>query len=109
MTRYNFDRMAANKVASQVVQPNLPAFMDPNDYPQFHLATILDHNAGRNLSAATLNDYADSPVDRLPVLRPYPIGYNPQPGETVQLIQIGPTLAVFARQYLPPGTVSFSL
>jgi len=105
--RFNFDRMAANKVASQVVQPNLPAFMDPTDYPQFHLATILGHDAGRNESQATLNDLDDTPVSRLPVFRPYPLGVNPQQGDYVQLIQIGQTLGVFARQYRPSGAVSF--
>jgi hypothetical protein len=105
--RFNFDRVAANKIASQVVQPNLPAFMTPTDYPQFHLATILGHDAGRNQSQATLNDFDDTPVSRLPVLRPYPLGVNPQQNDVVQLIQIGQTLGVFARQYLPTGIVTF--
>jgi hypothetical protein len=107
VARLNFDRMAANKLASQVLQPNLPAFMDPTDYPQFHLATILGHDAGRNESSAALNDFDGTPVSKLPVLRPYPLGSNPQAGEYVQLIQIGNTLGVFARQYRPSGTVVF--
>ena len=107
MGRLNFDRMAANKLASQVLQPNLPAFMDPTDYPQFHLATILGHDGGRNESQATLNDFDNTPVSRLPVFRPYPMGVNPQQDEVVQLIQIGQTLGVFARQYRPSGTVIF--
>lgn len=107
MGRLNFDRVAANKVASQVVQPNLPAFMTPTDYPQFHLATILGHDAGRNESQAVLNDFDQPEVSRLPVFRPYPIGLNPQDGDVVQLIQLGQTLGVFARQYRPTGTVIF--
>lgn len=107
MGRLNFDRVAANRVASQVVQPNLPAFMTPTDYPQFHLATILGHDAGRNESQATLNDFDQPPVSRLPVFRPYPIGLNPQDGDVVQLIQLGQTLGVFARQYRPTGSVTF--
>ena len=107
MARLNFDRMAANKLASQVLQPNLPAFMDPTDYPQFHLATILGHDDGRNESTAILNDSDATSVSRLPVFRPYPLGVNPQQNEVVQLIQIGQTLGVFARQYRPTGTVVF--
>jgi len=107
VARFNFDRAAANKLASQVLQPNLPAFMDPTDYPQFHLATILGHDAGRNESQATLNDFDDSPVSRLPVFRAYPMGVDPQAGDYVQLVQIGETLGVWARQYRPTGRVSF--
>lgn len=107
MARVDPNRLAMNRLAATVMQPNLPGFMVPTDHPQFHLATILDHDAGRNESSATLNDFDSPTVSRLPVLRPYTASDVPQAGDLVQLVQLGSTLAVWARQWRPTGTVTF--
>lgn len=97
-------RININRLTSQIQRPNQPAHLPPADEMGVHIATIVSHDGGRNESTATLNDPNGTVLTRIPVLA---TGYTPAAGDVVQLLQIGNTIGVLARQYRPSGTVSF--
>lgn len=98
-------RIALNKLAGQVTQPGLPNFMAPDPMPQLQMATVTGKDRGRNEVSVILNDVGSPAVTRVPVFGGTTDGL--QEDDVVQLISIGNTLGVLARQYRPSGIVVF--
>lgn len=102
-------RINVNRLASQIRRPNAPAMLPAADGMHLHLAVINSHNPSRNESNATFNTPGTPTLGGIPVLQMYntAAGINPQPGDVVQVIQIGNTVAVLGMQLRPSGIVTF--
>lgn len=101
------NRIAVNRLATEVKQGNRPGFMPGSDSAELHLATVYAVDPGRNEIAVTLNEYGN------PVKRGIPVRQSggrvdlPAVGDVVQLEYVNNTLQMVGRQFRPTGAVVF--